>query len=110
MIDSDTCGVLVVDAIGSVVASNSSARQLWSSAARPLVAARFAALFADAEDVADPESIARQWLLLKSEALDRWTSRIIRPLDGSPCEVRLRLERSSGGAGSYIATVQPVVR
>ncbi len=105
--DPDTCAVFVLEAGGTVVASNTSAREFWSDAARPLVGVPFVTLFASNDDLSAPENISRQWLHLKGEGVDRWTQRVARRLDGALCEVRLRLERSSGGAGSYIATVQP---
>ncbi len=105
--DSDTCAVFVLEAGGLVVASNTSAREFWSDVARPLVSAPFMTLFVSNEDLSDSENLSRQWLQLKSEGLDRWTRRVARRLDGATCPVRLRLERSSGGAGSYIVTVRP---
>jgi hypothetical protein len=108
--DADTCAVFVLEAGGLVVASNTSARMFWSEVARPLVSMPFVTLLAHNDDSCDPETISRQWLQLRSESLDRWTGRVARRLDGATCDVRLRLERSSGGAGTYIATVQPVRR
>jgi PAS domain-containing protein len=107
-VDSDVCGVFVVDADGRVVASNASARQLWSTDARPLVALPLAALFSADLGAPEPEEVAQQWRQLKSDAMDRWTLRSAQRLNGPVCEVRLRVERASGGAGSYIATVLPV--
>lgn len=108
--DSDTCAVFVLEAGGLVVASNTSARMFWSEVARPLVSMPFVTLLAGNEDSSGPETSSSQWLQLRSESLDRWTLRVARRLDGTTCDVRLRLERSSGGAGTYIAAVQPVRR
>ncbi|HLP24918.1 MAG TPA: hypothetical protein VK477_04525 [Acidobacteriota bacterium] len=108
--DFDTCAAFVLDADGIVVASNTSARVFWSDVARPLVTMPFTTLFAADVASQDPEGLAQQWLQLKRDGLDRWTLRVARRLDGSTLEVRLRLERASGGGGSYIATVQPIIR
>jgi PAS domain-containing protein len=112
-LDSDLCGVFVVDADGKVVASNASARALWSTATRPLISLPLAALFSSTSVSPEPGEgeVAEQWRQLKSDAMDRWTLRQARRLDDAPTgEVRLRLERASGGAGSYIATVLSVQR
>lgn len=99
-----------MDADGVVVASNSSARQLWSTTGSSLVALPFVRLFSLAASASDRPGAPEQWREMKRGGLDRSVVRQISPLDGPPCEVRLRIERSSGGAGSYIATVRPLSR
>lgn len=107
---SEICGAFVVDASGNVIASNASARQLWSEDHRSLLGRPLAELFSAGKIDAEPEAALVQWQQLKTETLDRWTTRPARRLDGGCLDVRLRLERASGGAGSYIATVLPATR
>jgi len=107
--DPDLCAAFVIDADGNIVASNSSARQIWSPTGRSLVAMAFVTLFSRADASGAPEDPVEQWSQLKG-GLDRWTPQVARRFDLPSCAVRVRLERSSGGGGSYIATVRPVVR
>lgn len=70
----------------------------------------FATLFNHDEASGAPGGSAQQWSQLKGRGLDRWTLQVARRFDLPSCEVRLRVERSSGGGGSFIATVRPVMR
>ena len=101
------CAVLVLDASGKVVAANSSARRLWTAVDKSLVGLPFAWLFRLDGDSAELEFCDSRWKAMKTSALDCWTQLAAQPLDGLPCDVRVRLERALGGAGSYIATIQP---
>jgi hypothetical protein len=101
------CAVLVLDASGKVVAANRSARHLWAAMDKSLVGFSFAELLAVAGVVGDPDTPGAQWKALSTAALNRSTPLIAQPLDGSAREVYVQLERALGGAGSYIATIQP---
>jgi hypothetical protein len=105
--EADLCAVLVLDASGNVVAANRSARHLWAGADRAFVRSAFAELFVSKLDSNDPEFLETESKVLIAGALDRWTPLVAKPLDGQPRAVRVRLERALGGAGSYIATIQP---
>jgi PAS domain-containing protein len=105
--ESELCGVFVVDAVGNIVASNASARELWSADRRVLVGLPVALLFRGNEISTDPEFLTDEWARLKAEALDQWSMRPARRIGGPPFDARVRIERASGGAGSYIATVLP---
>ncbi len=105
--DADLCAVLVLDAGGRVVAANRSARQLWAAPDKALVGFPFGGLFGLESVSAEPQSAETQWKALSTATVDRWTSSLARPLSGPPREVRVRLERALGGAGSFIATIQP---
>jgi hypothetical protein len=106
----DLCAVLVLDASGNVVAANGSARQLWAVAGRSLVGLPLAGFFAGEAPVAADTDAAKddegRWQALRTRMLDRWASLATRTLDGSVQNVRVRLERALGGAGSYIATIR----
>lgn len=106
----DVCAAFVIDADGNVLASNSTARELWRAEKRSLVATPFVQLF-----VSDPASAAAvetigTWATLKTEAGQRWKSCLARLHDGAEMTVRVRIERAFGGGGSYIAVAQPVER
>lgn len=105
-LDGEFCGVFVIGADGKVVASNASARQLWSAENRPLVGISFAALFDPAEPAVESQDASAEWQAFKRDAWEQWMPRGARRHDGPTCEVRVRLERAYGGAGSYIATVR----
>jgi PAS domain-containing protein len=101
------CAVLVLDASGKIVAANRSARHLWAAMDKSLVGFSFAELLAFAAVGGDPDTPGAQWKALSTAALNRSTPLIAKPLDGSSREVYVQLERALGGAGSYIATIQP---
>lgn len=103
----DLCAVLVLDASGKVVAVNDSARALWGAGKLELVGIAFARLRTDTPSVAKQEDSEAAWKAFLADAGGRWTSMSIRSRDGSARDVRVRLERALGGAGTYIATVQP---
>ncbi|ACB75446.1 PAS domain-containing protein [Opitutus terrae] len=104
--EADLCAAVVLDATGKIVAVNQSARQLWSASDRSLIGRPFAQLFVlDAAPEAADAAVAR-WRILSAETLDRTTVLTALPLTGAKREVRVRLERAVGGAGSYLATVQ----
>lgn len=104
----DICAAFVIDADGNVLASNSTARELWRVEKRSLVATPFVQLFVPASDAAG-ETVGA-WAVLKTDAGQRWKSCIARSLDGAEVHVRVRIERAFGGGGSYIAVVQPTSR
>lgn len=106
----DVCAVFVVGAAGDIVANNASARQLWSAGNRRLATLPLVALFTANGAAAEPDALAEEWKRLKAEASERWVQHTAKPFDGSTCEVRLRIERASGGGGSYIVSVQPLSR
>lgn len=102
----DVCAVLVLDVSGHVVAANRSARELWGVTDKAIVQLQLASLFApDAASVADEADA--QWHALRATALDTWARLTAYPQNGSAREVRVRVERAFGGAGTYIATIQP---
>lgn len=103
----DLCAVFVIDAGGKVVASNASARRLWSAGERALVTLPFAALFELDESEADSDQLAAAWLTLKAQANERWTQVTALPFGGGSVDAWLRIERAAGGAGSYFASVVP---
>lgn len=101
--------VLVVDAAGSVVASNSSAREVWHATSRSLVNLPVVRLLGSGDGVAEPSFAEVQWQVLRSAALDRSLVVLVRPVDGAhPFSMRLCLERAHGGGGTYIATLWPL--
>lgn len=102
--------MFVIDACGSVVAANESARELWIAGKQSLVGLPIATLFAREGSSDDAEVLAAHWKELKTSAGERWTRRLAQPLEGPACEVRLRIERAFGGGGSYIGTIQPLLR
>lgn len=104
------CAVFVIDAGGHVVACNASARQLWAAGKRPIVTLPLVVLLGEAQDPIEPDVLLEQWKALKIEALDRWTRRMAMPFSGPAVEVNVRLERATGGAGSYIALIRPMRR
>jgi hypothetical protein len=106
--DSDICAVLVLDAGGKIVAANESASQLWGRGTKMLVGSDFAALFSFVVAFCGSDEFEGDWKDLRNAALDRWAMLMARPTGDAPCEVRVRLEHSVGGAGTYIATIQKV--
>jgi hypothetical protein len=102
--DDPAIAVLVIDAGGQVVAGNPAARS-FACDGKPLVGRFLINLFVGEEFAADADYAAQQWRALRSEAMDKWVSRRLVCGGDIRGEVRLRLERSLGGAGSYIATV-----
>lgn len=108
--ETEVCAVFVIDAGGSVVATNASGRRLWSVSGRSMVGVPFVALLGFNGLAAEPGLAAEEWRNLKAEALDRWTRRVARPADAPTRELNLHLERSIGGAGSYILNVQTAER
>lgn len=106
----EVCAVFVVDACGIVVATNASGRRLWSVSGRSMVGVPFVALLGVTGIAVGPELAAEEWRNLKADALDRWTRRLTQPADAPEREVHLHLERSIGGAGSYIVNVQTAER
>ncbi|MDO8544765.1 MAG: PAS domain-containing protein [Opitutaceae bacterium] len=105
--EADLCPVLVVDASGRVVAANRSARQLWAAPDKFFVGLPFAALFAPGSNSSNSELLERQWKDLSAVVMDNWAPLAAQVVGGPPREVRVRLERAFGGAGSYIAAIQP---
>ena len=103
----DLYGMFVVDAAGKVVAANASASQFWGTGGRSFVGASLANLFATGPDGAEVDESEGQWKAFKAAALDRWTPCRARQAGDSSREVRVRLERAIGGAGSFIAMVRP---
>lgn len=107
---SDVCAAFVIDADGNVLASNSTARELWRAEKQSLVATPFVQLFVpDPASPASGETVGT-WAALKTEAGQRWKSCLARLHDGAEIAVRVRIERAFGGGGSYIAVAQPVDR
>jgi PAS domain-containing protein len=101
--------MFVIDADGKVVAANLSACELWGSAGKSIVGVSFASLFVPGADASEVDSTDAQWSTFRTAALERWSTCLTQPPGGLGREVRMRLERAFGGAGSYIATVRPRV-
>jgi hypothetical protein len=101
----DPCGVFVIDATGLVIAANSSAREYVEFRRKTLASLSFVDLLHGASSGTDGGPGASDWKSFVASALDRWTTLRMRTPDGER-ELRLRLERSAGGAGSYIATLR----
>lgn len=99
--------MLVLDATGKVVAGNQAARHLWAVADKGLVGSPFSALLSSATGATDVDSETAQWAALRAATLDRSASLSVQPRSGPSRAARVRLERAVGGAGSYIATIQP---
>jgi hypothetical protein len=99
--------MFVIDAGGTIVAANLSAYELFRNSSRSFVGAFFPGLFATTIDDHVGEETDSQWKEFKAEMLDRWTFCRTRQTCPSPYDVRVRLERGVGGAGSFIATVRP---
>lgn len=107
--DSFFCAALVLDAGGKVVAANESARQLWSAPDRSLIGRPFLRLLALEPLPADEAACAAEWPRVRADLLDRCTHQMTQPLHGAGRPVRVRIERATGGAGSYLATVAPTL-
>jgi PAS domain-containing protein len=108
-LEADWHGVFVVDASGQIVALNFSAGLLWGVDPRSLVTRSLASLLhASGTGPVEPENAEQDWSELKREASDGWAVRFVVVPQGSPVAVRVRLERASGGAGSFIALVRPI--
>lgn len=106
--DASACAVLVLDAMGTVVAANGTARALWDATEKGLISQSFTQLVA--ADAASAESNAiSDWKSLKTATVDRSAPFSARRRDGSSFTVRVRLERSLGGAGTFIATIAPAM-
>ena len=100
--------VLVIDASGKVVAANTTARTLWQDKAKPLVNAALPELVAYAADPASTPPPAGRWEQFRLAALDQALPVELRPVDGSSSRpMTIRLERSYGGGGTYIAALVP---
>lgn len=95
----------VISANGDVVATNHSAGVLLAVEGKSLVGLPFVRLFTMAGDGPDVPSVG-EWKPLCAAALDRWMQFTAHAFDGRPRAVQGRLERSIGGAGSYIAIVR----
>jgi hypothetical protein len=104
--DALPCAVLVLDAMGVVVAANETARELWGAAERTLVSQSFTQLVWAGCAAPDPENTTT-WKALKAALVDRGAPLTARRSDGSSFGVHVRLERSLGGAGTFIATIAP---
>jgi PAS domain S-box-containing protein len=100
----DFCAVVALDASGRVTGVNSSAHALWQASEPELLGEAFAALFAFEIVSHDPDFLEAQWEVLLASALDRDTSLSAQPREGPSREVRVRLEKASGG--HYLATVR----
>lgn len=98
--------VLVIDAAGNVVAANTTARALWRDKAKPLVNAALPELVTCEGDRVSAGTATERWKQFRQLALDRALAVELRPVDGStPRAMTLRLERSYGGGGTYIAAL-----
>ena len=102
----DFCAVLVLDGEGRVTSANATATQLWQITETELVGESFALLFAFEVVSTDPEFVQAQWEVLLS-GLSRENTLTAQPREGALREVRVRLEKQTGGNAGYIATVQP---
>lgn len=105
--DAQPCGVLVLDSTGMVVAANGTARELWGATERTLVSESFTQLVSADATAPDPECAHAAWTALKAATVDRSAELIARRRNGSSFGIRVRLERSLGGAGTFIATISP---
>jgi PAS domain S-box-containing protein len=99
--------VLVLDPAGRVTAANDTARRLWQAGNSELVGMAFAGLFAFEVVSSDPEFIEAQWEVLLASTLDRATQLTVQLHESAPRAMRVRLEKISGPAPGYIATVRP---
>jgi len=104
--DAALAAVLLLDDTGKVTAANSAARTLWQIEGEHLVGEAFAALFAFEIVSSDPEFLEAQWEAILISALDKTTTFSAQSKDGSPREVRVRLEKLPGATTSYLATAQ----
>lgn len=102
----DLSGTFVIDAGGKIVAANLSVYKFWGGVPRSFVGVYLRDLFVLIPDASGTEEPESQWKLFKTAMLDRWTLLSARHVDGSCHPVRVRLERSVGGAGTYIAMVR----
>lgn len=103
------CAVLLLDEKGRITATNSSARQLWQTGEHDLGGEHLVSLFAFDVVSNDPEFIQAQWEVLVASAVERATTLSAQPREGTPFEVCVRLEKTAGGTGGYVAMVQPAV-
>lgn len=103
---SEVLGVFVIDAEGKIVATNEGARQLWAASREVLTGREFTTLFRH-ESVSTVTALgeAMDWRTLRRLGLEAWVTLAAEACDGTRQEVRMRVERAVGGAGSYIATV-----
>jgi len=104
--DAELSAVLVLDVSGRVVAANHSARQLWGATEKSLIGRPFAKLLVLDGGSDDSASFEAQWKAFLAVALDRSTHHLVQPLQGTPREVFVRIERATGGAGSFIASLR----
>jgi PAS domain-containing protein len=102
--DAPSCAVLVLDAMGMVVAANETARELWGAPEKTLVSQSLTQLIFAGTASPDLET-STAWKTLKATIVDRGAPLLARRRDGSSFGVRVQLERSLGGAGTYIATI-----
>lgn len=108
--DSDLCAALVIDASGNIVAANRSTADVVGAGGKSLMGLPFVSLFAPKETTGEPADSADEWKSLCASALERWTVCTAQPQDAVPRKIRFRLERAFGGAGTYIAVLQPALR
>jgi PAS domain S-box-containing protein len=100
------CAVLVLDGEGHVTAANASARQLWQAGETELIGQSFASLFAFEVVSNDPEFLKAQWEALLA-GVDQEIPLTVHPREGALREVRVRIEKQTGGTAGYITTIQP---
>jgi len=101
--------VLLLDPSGRVKLASAAALQLWQVSEGELGGAAFAGLFAFEVVSEDPEFLEAQWEALQASALDEPATLNVQPRGGNPREMRVQLERLSGEAGGFLATVRSVL-
>lgn len=104
------CAALVIDASGKVVAANQSARDLLGIPAKSLIGLSVPGLFTPGGVRSESDGAADEWKSLCAAALDRWTRVRAHPPGNPPVDVRVRLERAFGGAGTYMAVLLPAIQ
>lgn len=102
----DVSPVFVIDAAGRVVATNRSACVFWATGNQSMVGLNFVQLF-EPDPGNDVAGFETRWTALRAAAFESWTPLVARTLRTDRAVTRVRLERSIGGAGTYIAIVLP---
>lgn len=103
-----TAAVLLLDASGRVTSANASARTLWQVDEAELVGEPFASLFLFDIVSEGPEWLEAQWDVVRGAALERTALLTVQPRESGPVNLGVRIEPAVGGAGGYIAVVQPL--